>query len=230
MSWPQAFPFRCGKLAPPAYWKISDFNRSNSGPNQFQNFRAERFDHPADLAVAAFCDGDFEKSVAGRIANAVDDCGARGTVRQLNAGSKTIELIVGEKNGALDQVGFWNLGFRAGDVIAEIGVVGHDEEAAGVLIEAANREEPFAGSIVAGEEIVDGGATFGIFVSGQIALGFIEQQVDFFGSAERAAIEGDAGAIDIDPGFRRARDFAVDGDAAGGDPLAGLGAGADSGF
>ncbi len=219
--------FQWRKFAVFADFEAADFDGSDACADQFQDLGAKRFDHAAYLTVAAFGDGDFKEGVAGGVADAGNDGGAGGAVFELDASAQMVELLVGEQGGGFDQVGFGDFGIGAHDVVGEIGVVGHEEKAGGVEVEAADGDDPFSEVI---EEIVDGRAIFGIFEGGEVALRFVEEEVDLFCFSDGAAVEGDLIAGGIDPVTGGLDLFTVDGDAAGSDPLAGLGAGGETGL
>ena len=77
-----------------ADFKIPDRNQPDARAHQFQYFGAQGFHHPPDLTVAAFGDGDFKERVFLGIADAVDDGGARGAIREYDAFAQLIQLFV----------------------------------------------------------------------------------------------------------------------------------------
>ena len=166
-----------------------------------------------------------KKRVFGAVANALDDRRARRAVGEREALAQLVQLLVVEQEGRFHQIRFRHLRFGTGDVIAERGIVGQDQQAGGVLIQAAHRKHEV---FHAGEQIVNGRPAFRILVSGQVAFGFVEQQVLLLARRERTAVELDAIVLRIDPHIRRLHFLAVDGDAAGADPTARFGARADS--
>jgi hypothetical protein len=97
----------------------------------------------------------------------------------------------------------------------------------GIAVQTSHRENPV---LYAAQQVVRGGPALGIFVGGQVALGLVEQQIDFLAGRERAAIERDAVVRRIDPEFRRLNFLAVHGDAARADPALSLGARHDQAF
>ena len=53
--------------------QIADADLANADAHQLQHLRVDRFHHPAHLPIAPLSDGDLEKRVARRIADALDD-------------------------------------------------------------------------------------------------------------------------------------------------------------
>jgi hypothetical protein len=91
--------FGGGQLAVLADGKVADSDRADGGAHQLEHLRSERFDHAADLAVAAFGDGDFEEGPAFRVAEAGDGGGLGGTIAQRQATMELIELLIREARG-----------------------------------------------------------------------------------------------------------------------------------
>jgi len=79
-------------------------------------------------------------------------------------------------------------------------------------------------------EVVDGGAAFGIVECGDVAGGFVKQDVELLLFGEGFVVEENAVAVEVDPHVGVFYDAAVDFDAACVDPAAGLGSGAHAGF
>lgn len=209
-----------------ADFEAGDFDGSDLGANQLEDLRVERFDHAAHLPVAAFSNRNFKESVACGVADTLHQSGARGAVREFDAVAEAVQLILRERDGRLYEICFRDLGFGTHNVIGKVGVVGHDEQAGCVLVEAAYGKDPLAGF---GQQVVDGFAAFGIFIGGEVAFGFVEEEITFFGRGERTAVERHAVALHVYPQVGGLDSFPVHGDAAGADPAAGVGAGADAG-
>jgi hypothetical protein len=204
----------------------ADGERADAGADEFEHVAADGFQHAAHLAIAAFGDGDFDEAF-GAIAEAMDVGGARGSVAEFDALAELVELLAGEDGGGFDEVGFGDVEFGIGEAFGELGVVGHQEEAGGVEVEPADGGEEGADVF---QQVVDGGAAFGILKGGEVAFGLVEQQIEGLGDLERAAVEGDFVAREVDPLIGILGEAAVDVDAAGVDPGAGLRAGAEAGF
>ncbi len=111
-------------------------------------------------------------------------------------------------------------------MIAEGSVIGQDQQTGGVLIETADREqEVFEPS----EQVVDRRPSFRIFVGRQVAFGLVKEDVLFFAGRDGAAVQSNLVVVRIHPEVGRLNFLSVDGDAAGADPTASLGARAESG-
>ena len=81
-----------------------------------------------------------------------------------------------------------------------------------------------------GNQVVDGRTAFRIFVSGQVALRFVQKQIDLFLLLDRLTVERDLVAFQIDPVIGGLNLAAVHGDASRADPAARFGAGAEARF
>ena len=80
------------------------------------------------------------------------------------------------------------------------------------------------------DQIVNGGATFGIFERGDVPGGLVEQDVDWLALRERLAVEEDQIAVEINPVVGVFDDFAVYLNLAGVNPASGLGSRSCAGF
>jgi hypothetical protein len=86
---------------------------------------------------------------------------------------------VGGGAGDFDEVGFEDAGGGLAELIGEVAVVGHEEQAFGEVVEAANgveaRELGVFAELLLGacpaEELHDGGAVLGVVEGGDVARG-----------------------------------------------------------
>jgi glutamate formiminotransferase len=210
-----------------ADFKAGDFDRSNLCTNQFEHLRVQRFHHPAHLPVTALRDRNLEKRVSRGITNALHSRRARRTIGEFDAAAQAVQLLLRKQNRRLHEIRLGHLRLWTHDVVPEIGVVGHDKQPGGVLIQTAHGKNPFAG---AGQQIVHRLPAFGILISGQVTLRFVEQQIAFFRRRECTTVQCDAVASHIDPKIGRLNYFPVDRDAAGSNPAPRVGPRADSGL
>jgi len=118
--------------------QVPDAHRPNRQAHQLQYFAPNGFDHAPHLTVAALGNHDFEKRVSGRIADACHNGRARGTVIQHGATAQAVELFLAEQRGRFHQIRLGQLVVGVGDALGEIGVVGEDEQAAGVEVQTAD--------------------------------------------------------------------------------------------
>jgi hypothetical protein len=81
-----------------------------------------------------------------------------------------------------------------------------------------------------GDEIIDSGASFRVFVSRKIAFGFVQQQVDLIAGLNGLAVKGNLIPRKIDPVIRRLDWFSVYVNASGRNPPPGLGPRSQTGF
>lgn len=182
-------------------------------------------EHAADLVVFAFDEGELgsagiEEAECGRSAGgflAFELKGAGGE----EGDERGVEVAV--DRGAID---FGDLVFGAGEAVDEGGLVGEEEEAAGVLVETADAgDDGVAGAPTLGEEFVDEGA-FAFVVRAGESGGLVEQEEEAVGMVGGLAVDehGGAGEVDLLAGIGGGG--TIDGDAAGLDPGAGVAAGA----
>lgn len=104
----------------------------------------------------------------------------------------------------------------------ESALVGEEDEAGGVLIEAADAGDDGIATLPARrEETVDVGP-FAEFVGADEPEGFVQEENETVWVVERLAVDADIGGV----GFlgRAVGGFAADGDGAGVDPIAGFAA------
>ena len=187
---------------------------------------ADGFKHPADLAIAAFGEGDLDEAL-GAIADAPHVRGARGAVGERDALAELLQLFVAEDGGRFHQVGLRHVERGVGEAFGQLRVVGHQQQAGGIQVQPADGSNEGAEIL---QQIVDGGAAFGIVERRQVAFGLVEQEVDGVGLLQRTAVKGDLVAGEVNPLIGILGGAAVDGDASGMDPGAGLRAGAEAGL
>lgn len=95
-------------------------------------------------------------------------------------------------------VGFGDVGAGFGEFLGQGAVVGEEEKTFAGVVETADGVNAF-GKIA--EELHDGGATFGIADRGDVAFGFVHQEIDeTLRARERLAVDGDGvgGGIGFD--------------------------------
>src|ERR1700691_4301036 len=104
-------------------------------------------------------------------------------------------------------------------MIAERGIVAENQQPGGVLIQPAHRKHEVLHTT---EQIVNRWSAVWVLISGQVALGFVEQQVTLLACGQRMSIERNLIALRINPDIRRLHLLAVDGDPPGANPTARL--------
>lgn len=223
----KAAGFFSGEQAEGADFEAGEGERANAGADELEHAAADGFDHPANLAVAAFGEGDGEVGVLFGVTHAGDEGGAGRAVVEREARAELLELLVGELMRSLDEIFFLDVGSRVGEPVSESVIVGEQEEAGRIEVEPADSTNEL---IDFADEMVDGLAALGILVGGDVAAWFVEQHVDFVVILERLAVEADAIAIELNPVPGLTNDAPVDGHAARRDPLGCFGAGTGSGL
>ena len=118
---------------------------------------AERADHAADLAVAAFVDAQLDRALAAVVGDAFGARGARLAlaVADVDAAAQQREVLVVERARAAHDVGLLEAGLRIEHAARELAVIGEQQEPAGLEVEASHRREP---SDRRRHQVADGGA------------------------------------------------------------------------
>jgi hypothetical protein len=180
-------------------------------------------EHAADLVVAAFAENEGGAAGAGD----VEFCGQAGrglAAKHDFASGKNVNESGVEVPIHGDRVGFFEVGFGRGETVEERSIVGDQQKAAGILVEAADAGGGWFAILPAiREQIVNGGA-FCLAVGAGVAHGFVQHDEETLGSLQGLAVDGDGGGVGllVNPGGGDA----LDGDAAFADPGGGLAAGA----
>src|ERR1035438_4523758 len=121
--------------------EVRDADRADRGADQFQHAAAGGFDHAPHLPVTAFGENDFDKRVLRAVAQPVHLGRAGWAVVQFDAAAQALDLLLAEQCRGFRLVGFGHQVRGAGDVVGEGCVVGHQQQAARVQIEAAYSTE-----------------------------------------------------------------------------------------
>jgi hypothetical protein len=188
---------------------------------------AEELEHIAQFAVAGLEEGDANDGVGAleldelELGDGADGDGALGAVFAGLALAEAAELDAnaveqGLIDAALDEglVGLGDVELGVGEGVGEVAVVGHEDEARGLEVEAADGEEPGLGGVI--DDLGDGGAVeLGLVGGGdEHAFGLVDHQVELaFRLAEGAAVDEDAIGVGVDEDGQAADDLAIDADA-----------------
>lgn len=127
-----------------------------------------------------------------------------------DAGGEAAEIFFVGDAGDGDLVFLLDAVAGVGEAEGEVAVAGEEDEAGGVFIEAADGSKVAQGW---GQELGDDGTTALVGGGGDVALGFVEDDGDFFGGSDDVAVYGDDLAF-IDLGAEFGDEFSVHGDAA----------------
>jgi len=144
-------------------------------PLDFFHEEADSEEHAADLAIAAFDEGDLVPGILDVLEEA-DFCG-----REFDAalvvksnGDAVAEFLDGGFVGLaadFDVISFGNVGAGLGEFLGEGAVVGEEEETFASVVEAADGVDAF-GEMA--EELHNSGAAFGIAGGGDVAFGLVQ--------------------------------------------------------
>ena len=175
------------------------------------------------MPVAALGEGDLDKGFGGGVANAHHFGRARGAVIERDTVAQAVELFVGQQRGGFHQISFGDVVVGVGKALAELGVVGHQQQSAGVEVQPADGGEEVGDR---GDQVVDGRPAFWVFVSAEVTGGLIEQQIAELLLFEGPVVDLDFVAVGLHPEVGVLDYFAIHLHAARADPGAGVGAGA----
>lgn len=187
-------------------------------------------EHAADLAVAAFDERDFVPGIAG-VFEKTDFCrrGFDASVvveRDGDAVAKALDGLFIGLAADFDVVGSGDVRDGAGELLGEGAVVGEQEQAFAGVIEAADGIDALPEMA---EELHDGGTAFGVGDGGDVAFGFVQQEIDEALRLERFSVDSDCVGGRVGFAAEFGDGFAVDSDAARGDELFGFAAGGKAG-
>lgn len=199
------------------------------GAFELEDGVADGFAEAAEDAVAAFVDVELEPGVAASEAEGADAVGFHEAVVEGDAVAQALHdgAFVVDFAFEFDLVDTEHLFGGVHECVGEVAVVGEEESAFAVPVEAADGVD--AGHAF-GEEVGDDGAVGGVIEAGDVADGFVEEDVGAFGlPADGFSVDFDAGAARGDFGAEGIDDATVNGDAALEDEFFGFAAAAVSG-
>jgi hypothetical protein len=144
---------------------------------------ADRLEHALDLVLAALVDAELDS----RRAEPARAGGTGTPVVELDALLEPAERVVAGRAFDLGLVGLADLVPRVCEPVRELAVVGEQERARGVGVEAADRHDSGLG----GHELDDGGPPVRVAGGGDDARGLVEEQV-------REALRGERASVELD--------------------------------
>ncbi len=132
-----------GEVAELAGLEGGEFEKADADALQFFDEETEVFEHHADLVLAAFGELDLIPGVIG--AGQYLEAGGLGAdAEQGDAGAEFADLVFAESAVGFDDVSFDDVRSFAHDGVGEIAIIGEQEEAFGVIVEAADGVDAFA--------------------------------------------------------------------------------------
>jgi len=223
--------FSAGKGTRGALYQVPERKRADGHADQAENFDPLGLEHPADVAILAFIQDDFEPGVAAPLAK--DGC-ALGAQELAVAGDTICERpeeTVAGKGGNLDVVGLIQVRAGIGDAGGPLGIVSEQEQTFAGFVEAAYRREPAVFLAQrGGKKIVDGLAAFFVGGGGDDAARFVHHQIKFSGRPDGLAVDFDLVSAEMDGGFGITADGGVQAYSSGANQCHRAGAGAEAEF
>ena len=222
--------FANGEVAELA-WRDVEFQGPELDAFDFFDQEADRLEHAADLAVAAFDEGNFVPRVGGVFLEA--DFGGRGfhpavvVEGDVDAGAEALNGGFVWTAVDLDEIGFGDVRGGLGELLDQSAVVGEQKKTFRRVVKAADRIDA---SIEIAEQVEHCGAAFGVARGGDVAFRFVKHEVDgAFGGFDASAIDKDGVGRKVGFGTELGDHFAVDRDAPGEDEFLGFATGGDAG-
>src|SRR5712691_817684 len=167
---------------------------------------ADALEHTVDLAVASFDERDFKPGVRGIVGEAnLRRSGFHAAAALHARGDGNPAAQFGQAGlwrlaADLDEICFRHVGGGAGELVGQLAVVGHQQQALTRPIESADRINALVDGYLAGSQQVHNRRTpFRVADRGDVAFGLVEQQIGF----TRTAVQRKKFAIDFDVVMRR---------------------------
>jgi len=194
--------------------EAAEAEASDPGPHEFPHGVAEAGEHSADLAIAAFAQGDFEDRPRRPALEHPDVRRPRPPLRQVHPAKETHDVLPRHPPRHGRQVRLRNLVSGVREPVRERPVVRHHQETFGVRVEPAHGEEPRRRLP---HQIHRPRASGGVVVRADDARGLVEDPV--FGPLGRQppAVEANVLGRRVGLGARLGHHPSVDADAAFGD-------------
>src|SRR4051812_46792994 len=201
--------------------EVAELERAEGDAAQLDDRVADRLEHAADLPLAALVDDDLQLG-----AEALDARRRGRAVVELDAVAQAPEVILGRASADAGAVGLGNLEARMGQAVRELAVVGQQDQAGALGIQAPDRVQA-PGAL--GRELDDGRAPVGV-ARGRDHAGRLVDRVDdvLARRAQRRAVERDAARL-VDVARRIGDGLAGDRDPARAHDVLGGAAGGDAG-
>jgi len=145
-----------------------------------------------------------------------------------HASAKSVEIFFAWLPTDLDEVSLLDPRGGARELVGEFAIISHQQEAFAEIVEATDGVEAFARL---GEKLHDGGPTFGIADRGDVALGFVEDEVAMaLGTLEELAIDTNMIAGGVGFAAELSNDLSIDLNTTGGDEFFRMAATGDAGL
>ena len=189
-------------------------------PLELVDLEAERLDHPVDLAMLAFVDRDAEPRVLALAGQDLDLGGHRdGAIVERDAIAQRLDVVALEPAVNLDVIGLRDVIRWREQARRELAVVGQQQHAFGVEIEATDRLHRYRQV----RQIVHHRRPAAVVGhGGDAAFGLIEQHVKMIEGDDRLAVHQDRVVVGVDLRAEHGHDRAVHLHAAGDDQILGL--------
>jgi hypothetical protein len=172
--------------APSAGLEIAEEEGADAGSAEAVDGMADCFQHAADHAFAAGVNGQLDEGSFAAGAQEANSGGPAGAVVKHDTAREPAQHGGGGAAADLGLVHFFDLVAGVGEAIGEVAVVGDEEQALGVGVEATGGVEAL---FDVPQQIEDGGAAAMVYDGGKGAAGLVEEEVPLGLGAKQAAVE-----------------------------------------
>jgi len=232
------------EFAEGAGWDIED-QRAVADAADLFDVVTYLLEHLAQLAVAALGEGDLEPGVFAA-ADLLDLCGlgedavaaasanlVEAAAVDHDAAAEVVDSLRCGRAGDFDEVGLFYSRCCFGELVGEVAVVGHEQQAFRQVIETPDGVEARELHVLAdglllrvlAEELEDGGAMLGVVCCGDVAARLVDHEVALrLGAVEQLAVDADVVFGGVGAGAEFGDDAAFE------DDLFGLAAAGDAGL
>jgi hypothetical protein len=225
VEWEAELDFGFGDRAEVAGGEVAEGEVAEADAVEGEDGGSGDGEHAADLVVFALRENQVGGAGGGRIKTEIGG-GAGGvfSVEDQGAGGEEWDEVGGEVAVGGGAIELGDFVLRRGVLVDQLGLVGEEDQARGVFIEAADGGDLGVAGAPAGREEVVYARAFAFVVGANEAEGFVEKEEESVGVVEGFAVDEDVGGEGFGGGVADGR--AADGDGVFFEVVAGLAAGA----
>lgn len=212
----QFFEFFAAEFTMFADGQASQSQRSIADAFELHDLMTDAGEESADFPVLTFGHRDFDPGAALLLFDGDNVMHAEPSLGEVQAAFQFIENLAGGITRDLCAVESKDAIAGMGESLRQVAIVGDDQQAGGIFVESSDGEQ--AGAI-AGKQVEDAAATFGIVSGAEETGGLVEHEVFLPLNLQPLPIERDGLTPGFDCGAKLSDRLAVDRDASGSDQL-----------